>query len=221
MNEIIILEGVNKSFNGLHILKNITFSVHNGEFAAVQGPSGSGKSTLLGLLAGLETADTGKIRINDMDFNTLDENALSLFRRDQIGIVFQFFNLIPVLNVVENIALPLFPEKINHKSILEKAAGAAERVGLGHRLNYYPATLSGGEQQRVAIARALINNPKIILADEPTGNLDSETGKNIISLLKELNKSNNLTIIMVTHDNFIAQEADRIIHIKDGGIQNA
>ncbi|HCT83691.1 MAG TPA: macrolide ABC transporter ATP-binding protein [Candidatus Margulisbacteria bacterium] len=221
MNEVIIVQNVYKSFGSLQILKNVSISVKAGELLAIQGPSGSGKSTLLGLLGGLDTADSGKIRVKDTEVSKLDEKNLSLYRRRDIGIVFQFFNLIPILNVIENIALPLFPEKVNRKALYLKARTVAEEVGLGHRLDHYPGTLSGGEQQRVAIARALINSPKVIFADEPTGNLDSETGNRIIKLLKDINKQKGLSIVMVTHDDSIAGQADRIIRIKDGEIQNA
>lgn len=221
MNNIVNVENIFKKLGEVQILKNVTFNIKQGELLAIQGPSGSGKSTLLGLLAGLDSVDRGNIQIDSTEISSLDEKKLSLFRRKDIGVVFQFFNLIPVLNVLENIALPLFPEKIDHKGIFINAKLAAENVGLSHRLHHYPNNLSGGEQQRVAIARALINNPKVIFADEPTGNLDSENGKKIISLLKALNKEKGLTIVMVTHDNAIALEADRIIKLKDGEIQNA
>jgi putative ABC transport system ATP-binding protein len=221
MNELIKVENVSKKLGQVQILKNVSFTVKSRELLMLQGPSGSGKSTLLGLLAGLESADSGQIQISETAINLLDEKKLALFRRNNIGIVFQFFNLIPVLNVLENIGLPLFPEKIKHKEIYERAKAAAEKVGLAYRLQHYPQNLSGGEQQRVAIARALINNPQVIFADEPTGNLDSDNGKKIIELLKILNREKGLTIVMVTHDNTIAAEADRIIRIKDGEIQNA
>ena len=221
MSDVVNVEKIFKKLGDVQILKNVTFNIRSKELLAIQGPSGSVKSTLLGLLAGLDSADSGSIKIDSTEISSLDEKKLSLFRRKDIGIVFQFFNLIPVLNVLENIALPLFPEKSNHKEVFKKAESAAESVGLSHRLHHYPNSLSGGEQQRVAIARALINNPKVIFADEPTGNLDSENGKKIISLLKSLNREKGLTIVMVTHDNAIASSADRIIKLKDGEIQNA
>jgi len=220
MNDLVIAENVSKKLGAVQILKNVSFTIKSRELLAVQGHSGSGKSTLLGLLAGLEEADSGKIQINGTVITQLSEKDLSLFRRNDIGIVFQFFNLIPVLNVVENIGLPLYPVKIKHNEIFKRAKDAADKVGLSHRLHHYPNSLSGGEQQRVAIARALINNPKVIFADEPTGNLDSDNGKKIIELLKILNRDNGLTIAMVTHDNAIASEADRIIKLKDGEIQS-
>lgn len=218
MNKILVVEGLSKTFGNVEAVKNVSFEVNEKDFLAIKGHSGSGKSTLLGLLSGLEKADGGSIELNGKDILSKNEDELALFRRNNVGIVFQLFNLIPTLNVVENIALPLFPEKIQKKEIFERARKTAESVGLSHRLNHYPGQLSGGEQQRVAIARAIINNPKILFADEPTGNLDTNTGKNILELLKRLNKEQNLTIVLVTHDDSIAKEADKIIELKDGEI---
>jgi len=218
MNKILVVEGLSKTFGNVEAVKNVSFEVNEKDFIAIKGHSGSGKSTLLGLLSGLEKADGGCIKLNGKDILSKNEDELALFRRNNVGIVFQLFNLIPTLNVVENIALPLFPEKIQKKEIFERARKTAESVGLSHRLNHYPNQLSGGEQQRVAIARAIINNPKILFADEPTGNLDTNTGKNILELLKRLNKEHNLTIVLVTHDDSIAKEADKIIELKDGEI---
>jgi putative ABC transport system ATP-binding protein len=218
MNKILVVEGLSKTFGNVEAVKNVSFEVNEKDFIAIKGHSGSGKSTLLGLLSGLEKADGGSIKLNGKDILSKNEDELALFRRNNVGIVFQLFNLIPTLNVVENIALPLFPERIQKKEIFERARKTAESVGLSHRLNHYPGQLSGGEQQRVAIARAIINNPKILFADEPTGNLDTNNGKNILELLKRLNKENNLTIVLVTHDDSIAREADKIIELKDGEI---
>ncbi len=220
MNELLTVENVSKTFGSVRAVNDVSMEVANGEFLAIQGQSGSGKTTLLHLLSGLERADRGTISLDGKDITGMNEDELALFRRENVGIVFQFFNLIATLNVVENIGLPLFPTKVRKKEVLDKATEVAERLSLGHRLDHYPNELSGGEQQRVAIARALINEPKIIFADEPTGNLDTETGGRIIELLKSLNQEGGLTVVMVTHDEAIAQASNRTIQLKDGGILN-
>ena len=220
MSNIMIIKDLSKTFGKVEAVKDVSFKVKGGEFLSIQGHSGSGKTTLLSLLAGLEKISKGKILYNEIDLTNMSEDELALFRRDNLGIVFQSFNLIQTLNVVENIALPLFPTKISKEDMIKKAERIAEDVGLSHRLTHYPNELSGGEQQRVAIARALINNPKLIFADEPTGNLDTKTGKEIMKLLRELNKKKNLTFIIVTHDDDIAKNSDRIIKLKDGKIIN-
>ena len=220
MNNIIAVKDLSKSFGQLKVVNNVSFDVAEGEFLAIQGASGSGKSTLLGLVAGLEKPDDGKILIDNKELTGMTEDQLALFRRYNLGFVFQSFNLIPTLNVIENIAFPLFPERINKKEMLERAQKAAHDVGLSERLGHYPGELSGGEQQRVAVARSLINNPKVILADEPTGNLDSETGRKILELLCQLNKERKLTLVLVTHDDKIAAESNRIIRMADGRIDN-
>lgn len=220
MSKIITLKDVTKTLGRVRAVVHVTFEVERGKFLAIQGPSGSGKSTLLGIIAGLERPDEGQIIIDGQDITSMTEDQLSLFRRYNIGFVFQSFNLIPTLNAMENIALPLFPERIGRKEMLNRAQKAAEDVGLSERLTHYPGELSGGEQQRVAVARSLINNPKVILADEPTGNLDTETGGKIIELLRRLNKEKQLTFILVTHDNKIATDSDYVIRLVDGGIRN-
>jgi putative ABC transport system ATP-binding protein len=220
MNSIITVKSLSKTFGQLKVLNSVSFEVERGEFLAVQGPSGSGKSTMLGLLAGLEKPDEGNILINGTEVAKLAEDQLALYRRHNIGFVFQAFYLIPTLNVVENIGFPLFPERMKRKEMLERAKKVAESVGLKERLNHYPNQLSGGEQQRVAIARSLINNPQIILADEPTGNLDSENGRKIVELLCQLNEDKGLTLVLVTHDDKIASKSNRIIRMKDGRIDN-
>ena len=220
MSNILVVKKLSKTFGKVKAINDVSFKVKKGEFLAIQGHSGSGKTTLLSLLSGLERSDGGEILFDGMNITLMTEEELALFRRKNIGIVFQFFNLIPTLNVVENIALPLFPLNIDRKEMLRKAKVIAESVGLTHRLTHYPNELSGGEQQRVAIARALINEPKVIFADEPTGNLDTETGNKIVALLKSLNREKNLTIVLVTHDDTIAKESDRIIKLKDGVIIN-
>lgn len=197
-------------------LDNVSFSVEKGEFVAIVGPSGSGKSTLLHILGGVDTATSGSVIIDKTDISTLDETALAIFRRRQIGLIYQFYNLIPILTVEENLTLPLLldgrkPDPAKVKDIIQK-------LGLSNRMNHLPNQLSGGQQQRVAIGRALINNPALLLADEPTGNLDSENSREIIALLRSFNKEFNQTVIMITHDERIALSADRIIAIEDGRI---
>ena len=197
-------------------LDNVNFSVERGEFVAIVGPSGSGKSTLMHILGGVDKATSGSVIIDKTDISTLDETALAIFRRRQIGLVYQFYNLIPILTVEENLTLPLLldgrkPDKRQLRNIIE-------RLGLQDRLGHLPSQLSGGQQQRVSIGRALINNPALMLADEPTGNLDSENSKEIISLLRQFNRELGQTVIMITHDENIALSADRLIEIKDGRI---
>lgn len=197
-------------------LDNVSLSVEQGEFVAIIGPSGSGKSTLLHILGGVDVPTSGQVIINDTDISTLDETALAIFRRRQIGLIYQFYNLIPILTVEENLTLPLLldgrkPDERVTKSLVEK-------LGLSQRLNHLPSQLSGGQQQRVSIGRALINNPALMLADEPTGNLDSENSREIVALLRHFNKEYKQTVIIITHDEKIAMSADRIISIEDGKI---
>ncbi|MGB8706905.1 MAG: ABC transporter ATP-binding protein [Dehalococcoidia bacterium] len=218
MNNIVSVKQLTKTLGNIKVIDRVSFNIENGEFLAIQGPSGSGKTTLLGLLAGLEKADDGNIVVADKELTPMTEDELAIFRRYNIGFVFQSFNLIPTLNVVENIALPLFPEHISRKDMFERAGKVAKAVGLTERLDHYPNELSGGEQQRVAVARSLINEPKIIFADEPTGNLDSKTGQMIIELLRKLNRGRRQTVVLVTHDDRIAKESDRIIKLLDGRI---
>jgi len=220
MSNIVAVNQLTKTLGNLKVIDRISFSIEKGEFLAIQGPSGSGKTTLLGLLAGLEKADEGNIIVADKDLTSMTEDELAIFRKYNVGFVFQSFNLIPTLNVVENIALPLFPEHVSRKDMFERSGKVAKAVGLTERLDHYPNELSGGEQQRVAIARSLINEPKIIFADEPTGNLDSKTGQMIIELLRKLNSDRGQTMVLVTHDDTIANESDRIIRILDGRIAN-
>lgn len=197
-------------------LDNVSFSVEKGEFVAIIGPSGSGKSTLLHILGGVDVPTSGNVIINDTDISTLDETALAIFRRRQIGLVYQFYNLIPILTVEENLTLPLLLDgrKPDKKQIDE----LIKNLGLEKRLDHLPNQLSGGQQQRVSIGRALVNHPALMLADEPTGNLDSENSKEIVALLRHFNKTLNQTVIIITHDEKIALSADRIISIEDGKI---
>ena len=195
---------------------NVSFTVEKGEFVSIVGASGSGKSTLLHLIGGVDRPTSGKVFINDEDIYKLNNDDLAIFRRRQIGLIYQFYNLIPILNVIENISLPLEldgrkPDKKDLNEILEL-------LGLENRKSHLPSQLSGGEQQRVSIGRALITRPSLILADEPTGNLDSKASEEIVSLLKKTNKKYNQTIIMITHNLEIAKMTDRIITIEDGRI---
>lgn len=197
-------------------LDNVSFSVDKGEFVAIIGPSGSGKSTLLHILGGVDVPTKGSVIINQTDISTLDETALAIFRRRQIGLIYQFYNLIPILTVKENLTLPLLLD--GRKPDSKQIDTLVKRLGLEQRLDHLPNQLSGGQQQRVSIGRALVNNPAIMLADEPTGNLDSENSKEIISLLRQFNKEYNQTVIIITHDEKIANSADRVITIEDGKI---
>ena len=196
-------------------LDNVSFSVEKGEFVAIIGPSGSGKSTLLHILGGVDVPSSGSV-INQTDISNLDETALAIFRRRQIGLIYQFYNLIPILTVQENLTLPLLLD--GRKPDKKQIDTLVKRLGLENRLDHLPNQLSGGQQQRVSIGRALVNNPALMLADEPTGNLDSENSKEIISLLRQFNKEFNQTVIIITHDEKIANSADRVITIEDGKI---
>ena len=202
--------------NAVHALRGINLTVEKGEFTAIVGTSGSGKSTLLHMLGGLDRPTTGKVMVDGKDIFSLSEEQLTIFRRRKIGFVFQSYNLVPVLNLYENIVLPL--ELDGKKIDREYIDQIAETLGLKDRLEALPNQLSGGQQQRVAIARALAGTPSIILADEPTGNLDSKTSQDVLSLLKVTNEKFGQTIVMITHNEEIAQMADRIIHIEDGCI---
>ena len=197
-------------------LDDVSFTVEQGEFVAIIGPSGSGKSTLLHILGGVDTPTSGSVIIGGEDISKLNETALAVFRRRQIGLVYQFYNLIPILTVEENLTLPLLLD--GRKPDKRQIDALVNRLGLSKRLTHLPNQLSGGQQQRVSIGRALINNPALMLADEPTGNLDSENSKEIISLLRQFNKELNQTVIIITHDEKIALSADRIISIEDGKI---
>lgn len=197
-------------------LKDVSFDVDQGEFVAIVGPSGSGKSTLLHILGGVDLPTSGEVIISGTDIGKLDETKLAIFRRRQIGLIYQFYNLIPILTVEENITLPILLEKKKpDKKLLQELV---EKLGLENRLKHLPNQLSGGQQQRVSIGRALINHPALLLADEPTGNLDSQNSREIISLLRKFNKEDKQTVIIITHDERIALSADRVITIEDGRI---
>ncbi len=197
-------------------LDNVSFSVEKGEFVAIVGASGSGKSTLLHLIGGVDRPTSGKVYIDGHDIFQLDDDKLAIFRRRQVGLIYQFYNLIPILNVVENITLPLSLD--NREVDKETLKELLELLGLENRKNHLPNELSGGQQQRTSIGRALITNPTIVLADEPTGNLDSKASDEIVRLLKKTNKELKQTIVMITHNMEIAKEADRIIKLEDGKI---
>ena len=197
-------------------LDNVSFTVEKGEFVSIVGACGSGKSTLLHLIGGVDRPTSGKVFINDEDIYKLNNDDLAIFRRRQIGLIYQFYNLIPILNVIENISLPL--ELDGRKPDKKDLNEMLELLGLENRKSHLPSQLSGGEQQRVSIGRALITRPSLILADEPTGNLDSKASEEIVSLLKKTNKKYNQTIIMITHNLEIAKMTDRIITIEDGRI---
>jgi len=216
----IALAGVNLSLGHgaarVHILKDITLNIGSGEAIGLTGPSGSGKSTLLMVMAGLEPADNGTVTVAGATLNKLDEDALARFRGRQVGIVFQSFHLIPTMTALENVAVPL--ELAGVADAQERAREELVRVGLGERLQHYPAQLSGGEQQRVAVARALAPDPAIVVADEPTGNLDEDTGKQIIELLFAGHVQHGSTLVLVTHDAALAARCGRIVRLRSGRI---
>ncbi|HLR75655.1 MAG TPA: ABC transporter ATP-binding protein [Virgibacillus sp.] len=197
-------------------LDDVSFSIKKGEFVAIIGPSGSGKSTLMHLMGGVDRPTSGKVLVDGTDIYELNETQLAIFRRRQIGLIYQFYNLLPVLTVEENITLPLLLD--GHKVDSKQFDDIVKVLGLEDRLTHLPNELSGGQQQRVSIGRALINNPALMLADEPTGNLDSETGTEIVNLLKMFNKTYQQTLVMITHDERIALQADRILTIMDGQV---
>lgn len=218
--EVLRTEGISKIYgvgsNRVEAIKDINITINRGEFVAIIGPSGSGKSTLLHVLGGVKKPTTGKVFIDGVDIYSLKEEELAVFRRRQIGVVYQFYNLLQILNVEENIALPalLDGREINQIRIDQML----ERLGLSDKAKMLPESLSGGQQQRVAVGRALINAPAILLADEPTGNLDSKNSQNIIELLKASHKKYRQTLVIITHDEEIALQADRIISIDDGKV---
>jgi len=217
----IALAGVNLSLGQgaarVHILKDIDLHIGTGEAVGLVGPSGSGKSTLLMVMAGLERTDTGTVTVAGATLNTLDEDALARFRGRRVGIVFQSFHLIPTMTALENVAVPL--ELAGIDDARERARAELSAVGLGARLDHYPAQLSGGEQQRVAIARALAPNPAILVADEPTGNLDEDTGKQIIDLLFAGHAQRKMTLVLVTHDAGLAARCGRVVRLRSGHVE--
>jgi len=202
--------------NRLTVLKDVSFSIPQGAFVAIVGPSGSGKTTLLGLLAGLDTPTHGKVLLDSADLTAMNEDQRARLRGEKVGFVFQSFQLISTLTAVENVQVPL--ELRGDGGAGERARDLLRRVGLGDRLDHFPTQLSGGEQQRVAIARAFANSPRILFADEPTGNLDSDTGAHIVELLEALNRESKTTVILVTHDHALAARTQRVIRLSDGRV---
>jgi len=220
MNNGTILTGtdLSKRYNDLEVVKGVTLSVDAGEFACLVGKSGCGKTTLLSLLSGLERPTSGQVQLGGKDITRASEDELALFRRENVGFIFQSFNLIPTLSARENVALPLFPIKLPDEVRKRRATALLEKMELGHRMEHLPSALSGGEKQRVAIARALVTHPKILFADEPTGNLDSATGDAIMEILSSLHTQEGVAILMVTHEMELAKSADRLIRMHDGEI---
>ena len=215
---IVSATDLSKNFGTLQVVKAVSLSVKKGEFISIVGKSGSGKTTLLSLLSGLERPSAGRVTINGTEITDSSENELALFRRRMVGFIFQSFHLIPTLSAWENVALPLFPEKMPAEKRRERALELLRQMEMDHRAGHRPAALSGGEKQRVAIARALINNPKVVFADEPTGNLDSATSETIMDILKRLHANNGLSVVMVTHDLDLAETSDRIVRMQDGEV---
>lgn len=218
--EIVKVENLTKIYGKgdteVRALDNVSFSIPQGQFVAIVGPSGSGKSTLLHILGGVDTPTSGSVQIGGTDISKLDEAALAIFRRRQIGLIYQFYNLLPILTVEENLTLPLLLD--GRKPDKQQIRALVATLGLSERLKHLPNQLSGGQQQRVSIGRALVNNPALVLADEPTGNLDSENSREIIALLRRFNRESNQTVVIITHDERIALSADRIISVEDGRI---
>ncbi len=218
---MIALENVTKVYKvgetEVHALRGVSLKVNKGDFVFIVGPSGSGKTTLLEILGGLMTPTTGKVVIDGKEISKFNDFQLSMFRRDRIGFVFQSFNLIPTLTALENVLVPMIPQGIT-KKLEKRARSLLKELGLGHRMHHTPNQLSGGEKQRVAIARALINNPVIVLADEPTGELDSKTGDVIMEYMRKLNKEENISFVIVTHDTEYIKKSDKVYMIKDGKI---
>ena len=222
MNKSTILSGtdLSKKYGNLEVVKGVSLAIDAGEFVCLVGKSGCGKTTLLSLLSGLEKPTKGQVILNGKEINGASEDELALFRRENVGFIFQSFNLIPTLSAWENVALPLFPLKMTNEERRRRATELLEKMELGHRMDHLPSALSGGEKQRVAIARALINHPKIIFADEPIGNLDSGTGEAIMGILSRLHRDEGVAILMVTHELELAKTADRVIRMQDGEIMS-
>jgi putative ABC transport system ATP-binding protein len=220
---MIQLRNVHKEYHmghdTIYALNNVSLCITQGEFISIIGPSGSGKSTLMHIIGGLDRPTQGQVVVDDHDISSLSDVQLSKYRNTQVGFVFQSFNLQPSMTVLENVALPLIFARLSHKERIKRAREVLELVELSDRIRHKPGELSGGQRQRVSIARALVTNPKLILADEPTGNLDSNTSTKIIELLKTINSVQQATLIVVTHNNEIAKQAPRIISIRDGKIE--
>jgi putative ABC transport system ATP-binding protein len=220
---MLVARGLTKSYQSgtqqLTVLHDVSFEVPQGAFISIVGPSGSGKTTLLGLLAGLDTPSAGTVTLDDTDLGSLNEDQRATLRGEKVGFVFQSFQLIPTLTAQENVQVPLeLSGRASAREAAERARELLTRVGLGDRTHHFPQQLSGGEQQRVALARAFVNTPKILFADEPTGNLDGTTGERIIELLEELNRERGCTIVLVTHDTSLAARTQRTIRLRDGAV---
>ena len=219
MEEFVKLQDITKTYKmgevEIHAVNHISFSIEKGEFVVIVGPSGAGKTTVLNILGGMDTATSGKLYVDGQDITAYNSRKLTGYRRDDIGFVFQFYNLVPNLTAKENVelALQICKDPLDAQTVLEE-------VGLGHRLDNFPAQLSGGEQQRVSIARALAKNPKLLLCDEPTGALDYNTGKSILKLLQNMCRERGMTVIVITHNQALAPMADRLIHIKNGQVSD-
>ncbi len=220
MSKSAILSGeeLSKKYGSLEVVKGVSIRVDAGEFVSLVGKSGCGKTTLLSLLSGLERPTRGDVVLNGKKINGQSEDELALFRRENVGFIFQSFNLIPTLSAWENVALPLFPLKMPAAEKRQRATELLNQMEMGHRMDHLPSALSGGEKQRVAIARALVNHPKVIFADEPTGNLDSATGDAIMDILNRLNKKEGVAILMVTHEVELAKKAERLVRMHDGEV---
>jgi putative ABC transport system ATP-binding protein len=220
----VVLTGVTKTYEQakvrVHALRGVDLEVQPGEFVAITGPSGSGKSTLLHLAGALDVPSSGELRVLGESLAALPDAQLAAFRRRRLGFVFQFFNLLPTLSAVENAALPLLLDGVPRADALARGKAILERVDMAERLEHRPEELSGGQQQRVALARALVSDPAILLADEPTGNLDSEAGGRVLDLVDEARKQRGLTVLLVTHDASVARRADRIVQLRDGKVES-
>jgi putative ABC transport system ATP-binding protein len=225
VSALVEIEALSKSYwrggNEVPVLVDLSLEIRTGEFVALMGPSGSGKSTLLNLIAGLDRPTRGSLRIDGRELSDFGERELDRWRNRSIGFVFQFYNLIPVLSAVENVEIPLLISDYGADERRARCEAALRIVGLGHRLEHRPGELSGGEQQRVAIARALVNNPLLVLADEPTGDLDSENAEDVLGLMQLLNQQAGTTFVMVTHDPRAAERAERLVHLEKGRLVDA
>lgn len=220
MSELLTCIDVHKSFGRVDVVRGVSLSLATGSFSAIMGRSGSGKTTLLHLISALEAPTSGRLFFEGEEISALNEDRLALWRRQHIGLVFQAFHLIPTLSALENVAFPLYPMKVSPEERRQRARARLEQVGLGHRLDHRPSRLSGGEQQRVAIARALVNRPTLILADEPTGNLDKKNGEEILELFRKLNEEEGVAMVVVTHDSDVAAVAKHSFTMVDGKLED-